>query len=157
MSKFAIAFVLFAFCGSIGAAQTRIYIPPPGKTPKPASKPVPKELLRNVDAAGSAFIDCGFAVEREAHRTKQSVSEFARTWAKSCLAEEREYKRHGIAIDKFRGDPNPRATTEHFLREQRARWVEQYRKSKESFKELRELEAKCGPNFERCPEFFEPR
>lgn len=131
----------------MGAAQSRIYIPPPGNTPKSAAKPVPEQLQRKGDAAGLAYVDCGFAIEREAHRTNQSVGEFARTWAKSCLAEELEWKQNYIAILKYRGDPDPRGMAESFARERRAKKIEQYRQNKVFDKQLRET---CGPDFRLC-------
>lgn len=149
------AAVWVACSGSAWAAPgVGVDIPPPRPITKetPAAKAVPRDLQRKADAAGSTYVDCGFAVSREAHRTEQSVSEFARTWAKSCLAEELELKQNYIAILKFRGDPNPRATAELSAREGRAKWVEGYRRHEELSKDLRELEAKCGPDFELCPD-----
>jgi hypothetical protein len=147
------AILAVALVACSGAAWTApgvvVDIPPPRPITKttPAPKPVPIDLLAKHDAAFLAYQECGSAISREAHRTEQLVTEFARTWAKSCLAEELAWKRQEIAILKFRGDPHPRESVELFARELRAKKVEQYREHKEFNEQLRET---CGPDFRLC-------
>lgn len=147
MLNFVIAAALIAGSGAAWAAPTVVYVPPPGATRKPAATPVPRDLLAKHDAAFLPYLECGFALSREAHRTGQSVAEFARTWAKSCRAEELEWTRNHIALLNFRRNPNPRATAELRARESRARTLEQYRR----FKEINEnFRKECGLDLRLC-------
>lgn len=145
------AAILGLACGAASAAPASIHIPPPGKTPEATGRPVPQDLLRKADAASLAYVDCRFAVGRDAHQANLSASDFARNLAKSCAAEEMELKRKDMAILQFRGDPTPRATIERFAQERRANAIEVYRKNKAISKELQDLEAKCGSDYRRCP------
>lgn len=138
-------------CGPAASAARSpwIMIPPPAPISKEAypDTRVPKELLSRFDAANSAYHDCRFATEREAHRTGKTVAEFERIWARSCIPEEAELTRRSIAIRKFRGDPNPNATVLSESRERRAGVIESYRRFLKTEAELREL---CGSDFRRC-------
>ncbi len=112
-----------------------------------AAQPIPRHLSSKADAAGFAYIDCLYATSRESNGAGDSAAEFERKLAKSCLAEELEWKRHSVPILKFRGDPNPRAKVELEAREHRTGRVEQYRRLPEIERQIREI---CGPDFRLC-------
>lgn len=138
-------------CGPAAPAARSpwLRIEPPAPISKEAypDTRVPKELSSKADAASSAYHDCRFATEREAHRTGKTVAEFERIWAKSCHPEEAELTRTSIAIRKFRGDPNPHATVTSEVRKSRAGMIETYRRSLKIDAELLEH---CGADFRRC-------
>lgn len=134
---------------ALAAQPTVVFIPPPAPPSKEAHPDtrVPRELSSKSMAAFSDFLDCYFAMSREAHRTQKTVAQFERIWVTSCIAEEADSIRHSIPVLKFRGVPKPRATAISEAREFRAKAVEDYRRNLKVTAELREL---CGPDFERC-------
>ncbi len=112
-----------------------------------AAQPIPRHLSSKADAAGLAYVDCLYATSRKSHGAGDSAAEFERKLAKSCLAEELEFKRHSVPILKFRGDPNPRAKVEMQARELRTGRVVQYRRFPEIERQIREI---CGADFRFC-------
>ncbi len=112
-----------------------------------AAQPIPRHLSSKADAAALAYIDCLYATSRESNGAGDSAAEFERKLAKSCLAEELEWKRHSVPILEFRGDPNPRAKVELEAREHRTAMVEKYRRLPEIDRQIREI---CGANFRLC-------
>src|SRR3954463_9034799 len=54
-----------------------------------ATQPVPVTLLDKADAASAAYVQCLYAVSRNANAARLSDGEFERKLADSCLAEER--------------------------------------------------------------------
>ena len=81
------------------------------------------------DEANGAYVQCLFATSRAANSARLSVEQFERKLAGSCLAEEDELVRSGVAVMRHRGEPNAEATVRREASDARRSVVNTFRET----------------------------
>ncbi|MEO6359258.1 MAG: hypothetical protein ABIO43_01615 [Sphingomicrobium sp.] len=111
---------------------------------------VPSDLMAKADRANEAYVQCMFAVSRNASQARLSAAEFEARLTRSCLAEQRVTREIGIRIFTLRGNRDPAGTADGLIRQTREQLIAQYRKAPEIERSLEQLAEICRTRPKAC-------